>query len=154
MRFTDFPYGEPGNTADGSLDISIEASVMGFSGIGAFQASPAITVFASVGYYFLDGSIEMGLDTTPAEAKDEFPVPPLGKAKFDDSTLGFKAGAAFSYPVADELSILGRAAFRSLNFKEVEFDDDAAWSVWADGKDKADLDFSGLELGLGIVYSF
>ncbi|MGI6034477.1 MAG: hypothetical protein ACOYCE_01545 [Limnochordia bacterium] len=149
--------------ASGSVDVSMDVSVTGFSGSGAFKASPELTVFASAGYYYLNGSEEIkvavdAFDETAPATKDlilaRLSVP--GKAEFSDSALGFKAGAAFSYPVADELSILGRAAFRSLNFKDVEYDKDSDWTVWPVTGDatKADLDFSGFELGLGIVYSF
>ncbi|MGI6559410.1 MAG: hypothetical protein ACOX20_10935 [Limnochordia bacterium] len=73
--------------------------------------------------------------------------------------MGFKAGVAFAYPVADELSIVGRAAYRSLKFDEIEFDDDDKYGLEEEVDEIAaladeEIDFSGLELGLGIVYSF
>jgi len=140
----------------GSIDASVSASVTGFSGAGAFKASPELTVFASAGYYYLNGEVAVKDDDDLLEnAFDE----ELGasKAKFSDKGLGFKAGVAFAYPIADELSIVGRAAYRSLKFDEIEFDDNYGLEKEvfeiADLADE-EIDFSGLEVGLGIVYSF
>lgn len=153
--------------ASGSLDVSMDVSVTGFSGSGAFKASPELTVFASAGYYYLNGSAETKIavndaDTTAAKGNVLERLGDPAKAKFSDSALGFKAGAAFSYPVADQLSILGRAAYRNLTFKEVTLEADngggdyseSEWPIDAPDPDKVDLDFSGFELGLGVVYSF
>lgn len=139
----------------GAFDASINASVTGFSGSGAFKASPELTAFASAGYYYLNGEVEIALDGDVKELLGNFDG---GKSKFTDSGLGFKAGIAYAYPVADELSILGRVAYRSLKFDEVEFDDDDKYGLEVDVKEIAEaldeIDFSGLEVGLGIVYSF
>lgn len=139
----------------GAFDASINASVTGFSGSGAFKASPELTAFASAGYYYLNGEVEIALDGDVKGLLGSFDG---GKSKFTDSGLGFKAGIAYAYPVADELSILGRVAYRSLKFDEVEFDDDDKYGLEVDVKEIAEaldeIDFSGLEVGLGIVYSF
>lgn len=150
------------DSKEGSLDASINTSVTGFSGAGAFKASPELTVFASAGYYYLNGDVEITLDDDTGTISDGFGDPgdfKGGKSKFNDSALGFKAGVAYAYPVADELSILGRIGYRSLKFDEVEFDDDEKYGLEEEVSELAaladkEIDFSGLEVGLGIVYSF
>ena len=143
---------------EASVEGSISASVTGFSGAGAFKASPELTIFASAGYYYLNGEVGVKADVDVENATlsgliDAELEGLKGKSKFTDKGLGFKAGVAFAYPVADELSIVGRAAYRSLKFDEIEFDEDKNDLGFKD--DAIDeLDFSGLELGLGIVYSF
>ena len=143
---------------EASVEGSISASVTGFSGAGAFKASPELTIFASAGYYYLNGEVGVKADVDVENATlsgliDAELEGLKGKSKFTDKGLGFKAGVAFAYPVADELSIVGRAAYRSLKFDEIEFDADKNDLGFKD--DAIDeLDFSGLELGLGIVYSF
>ena len=151
--------GEPVSVpVEASVEGSISASVTGFSGAGAFKASPELTIFASAGYYYLNGEVEVKADVDVQDEElsdliDDELEGLKGKSKFTDKGLGFKAGVAFAYPVADELSIVGRAAYRSLKFDEIEFDEDKNDLGFKD--DAIDeLDFSGLELGLGIVYSF
>ena len=142
----------------GSIDASVSASVTGFSGAGAFKASPELTVFASAGYYYLNGEVAVKDDDDLLERLDDaLDALDASKAKFSDKGLGFKAGVAFAYPIADELSIVGRAAYRSLKFDEIEFDDKfglekEVYEI-ADLEDE-EIDFSGLEIGLGIVYNF
>lgn len=157
VEFSDVPY--VGKTVDVSIDSSISASVTGFSGACAFKASPELTVFASAGYYYLNGGVELNTKTDGlVDLEFDAEIDEKGKSKFTDKGLGFKAGVAFAYPVADELSIVGRAAYRSLKFDEIEFDekDDLAEGAYDDVKEalKDEVDFSGLELGLGIVYNF
>jgi hypothetical protein len=160
-----FPDGTPyaGKTVDVSIDGSISASVTGFSGAGAFKASPELTVFASAGYYYLNGGVELNTKTDGlvdlADPRFEAEIDEKGKSKFTDKGLGFKAGVAFAYPIADELSIVGRAAYRSLKFDEIEFDDDDKYGLEKEVDEIAaledeEIDFSGLEIGLGIVYNF
>ena len=146
----------------GSIDASVSASVTGFSGAGAFKASPELTVFASAGYYYLNGEVAVKDDDDLLERLDDaLDALDASKAKFSDKGLGFKAGVAFAYPIADELSIVGRAAYRSLKFDEIEFDDDDDDRYGLeeeveeiDALADEEIDFSGLEVGLGIVYSF
>jgi hypothetical protein len=150
--------GEGGVPVEASVEGSISASVTGFSGAGAFKASPELTIFASAGYYYLNGEVEVKADVDVQDTElsnliDDELEGLKGKSKFTDKGLGFKAGVAFAYPVADELSIVGRAAYRSLKFDEIEFDEDKN-ELKFDDDDVDELDFSGLELGLGIVYSF
>jgi opacity protein-like surface antigen len=155
-----FPSDTPvygGKTVDVSIDSSISASVTGFSGACAFKASPELTVFASAGYYYLNGGVELNTKTDGLGSDAE--IDEKGKSKFTDKGLGFKAGVAFAYPVADELSIVGRAAYRSLKFDEIEFDDDEKYGLEEEVDEIAaladeEIDFSGLEIGLGIVYNF
>jgi hypothetical protein len=150
------------STVDVSIDGSISASVTGFSGACAFKASPELTVFASAGYYYLNGGVELNTKTDGLSNLGSGPeIDKKGKSKFTDKGLGFKAGVAFAYPVADELSIVGRAAYRSLKFDEIEFDKKDDLAEVAEGAYNAvkkalkdEVDFSGLELGLGIVYNF
>jgi opacity protein-like surface antigen len=148
--------GDNGGPVEASVEGSISASVTGFSGAGAFKASPELTIFASAGYYYLNGEVgvKVGVkeDGNLSDLITDLEVP-KGKSKFTDKGLGFKAGVAFAYPVADELSIVGRAAYRSLKFDEIEFDEDKDDLGFHDAEID-ELDFSGLELGLGIVYSF
>ena len=154
----DTELGDDEVPVEGSLDGSVSVSVTGFSGAGAFKASPELTIFASAGYYYLNGEVGVKADVDVENATlsgliDAELEGLKGKSKFTDKGLGFKAGVAFAYPVADELSIVGRAAYRSLKFDEIEFDADKNDLGFKD--DAIDeLDFSGLELGLGIVYSF
>ena len=145
-----------GTETTGSVDTSVSASVTGFSGAGAFKASPELTVFASAGYYYLNGEVAVNDDDLLADFGKGINA---SKAKFSDKGLGFKAGVAFAYPIADELSIVGRAAYRSLKFDEIEFDDDDRYGLEEDVEEidalaDEEIDFSGLEVGLGIVYSF
>jgi opacity protein-like surface antigen len=150
--------GDNGGPVEASVEGSISASVTGFSGAGAFKASPELTIFASAGYYYLNGEVGVKADV---DVQNETLLGLIdaeleglkGKSKFTDKGLGFKAGVAFAYPVADELSIVGRAAYRSLKFDEIEFDEDKDDLGFHDAEID-ELDFSGLELGLGIVYSF
>jgi len=149
---------EGGAETTGSVDASVSASVTGFSGAGAFKASPELTVFASAGYYYLNGEVAVKDDDGLLE-NDFSEVLEASKAKFSDKGLGFKAGVAFAYPIADELSIVGRAAYRSLKFDEIEFDDDDKYGLEKEVDEIAaledeEIDFSGLEIGLGIVYNF
>ena len=146
---------DSGLETTGSIDASVSASVTGFSGAGAFKASPELTVFASAGYYYLNGEVAVKADDGLLAVFGE--VLEASKAKFSDKGLGFKAGVAFAYPIADELSVVGRAAYRSLKFDEIEFDD--KYGLEEEVKEIAalkdeEIDFSGLEVGLGIVYSF
>ncbi len=149
--------GEGEGVPSGSIDASVSASVTGFSGAGAFKASPELTVFASAGYYYLNGEVAVKDDDLLADFGKGINA---SKAKFSDKGLGFKAGVAFAYPIADELSIVGRAAYRSLKFDEIEFDDDDDRYGLEEDVEEIDaladeeIDFSGLEVGLGIVYSF
>lgn len=149
------------STVDVSIDGSISASVTGFSGACAFKASPELTVFASAGYYYLNGEVAVKDDDDLLKRLDNaLDALKASKAKFSDKGLGFKAGVAFAYPIADELSIVGRAAYRSLKFDEIEFDDDDDRYGLEEDVEEIDaladeeIDFSGLEVGLGIVYSF
>jgi hypothetical protein len=149
-----------GTETTGSVDASVSASVTGFSGAGAFKASPELTVFASAGYYYLNGEVAVKDDDGLLEEALGEDALVASKAKFSDKGLGFKAGVAFAYPIADELSIVGRAAYRSLKFDEIEFDDDDDRYGLEEDVEEIDaladeeIDFSGLEVGLGIVYSF
>jgi opacity protein-like surface antigen len=152
--------GEAANV-QGTFDIS--APVFGYGANVAYKVSPEFLVFGGAGYYNLNGSVETkGLEDAIKKAYendegiDEFED---GKATLEDSAFGFKAGASYTYPVSDDFSVTARAAYRMLKFEEVEVKaDDQSWDgllgIIEEVEEGFELDFSGFEVGLGVVLYF
>lgn len=146
---------ESGDLVDGTIDIS--APVFGYGANVAYKVSPEFLVFGGAGYYNLNGSVEMKGLGDVTESVYGFGD---GKATLEDSAFGFKAGASYTYPVSDDFSVTARAAYRMLKFEEVEVKEDkGSWEEdllpkIEEVEEGFELDFSGFEVGLGVVLYF
>lgn len=178
-----FAYEVGDLSLDGALDFSVTGGVTGCALGVALKALPEVAIFGSVGYYYLNGTLEQRLW---ADYGGDEEISSSVKVDFAKSSPGCKIGGSFSYPINKDLCVIGRVSRRSIVFTEVDqtptaelkgvkkflmskADLDEEQAAEQEGKLKAsfekvdssdinlpweEFDPSGYEIALGVAYQF